>query len=158
MNIRLATAADIPAILALERTSASAAHWTEAQYQSFFQNEKAGSVSNNLVLLIEQNSALTKSESALLGFLVAHCIDREWELENIAIAPDARRKSLATRLVEELLRHARRANGEAVFLEVRESNYAARALYEKLDFTQTGRRKAYYQNPPEDAILYRRAL
>ncbi len=158
MNIRFATAADIPAILALERNSASAAHWTEKQYQGFFQNEKAESVSNNLVLLMEQNSALTRTESALLGFLAAHCVDREWELENIAIAPDARRKSLATRLVEELLRRARQSNGEAVFLEVRESNHAARALYEKLEFTQTGRRKAYYHNPPEDAILYRRAL
>lgn len=55
--------------------------------------------------------------------------------------------------MEALLDEARQ-NGEAVFLEVRESNMAARRLYEKLGFAETGRRRGYYANPPEDAVLY----
>jgi ribosomal-protein-alanine N-acetyltransferase len=45
---------------------------------------------------------------------------------------------------------------ESVFLEVRESNRAARFLYEKWSFVESGRRKQYYQGPQEDAIVYRR--
>jgi ribosomal-protein-alanine N-acetyltransferase len=150
MTIRLATATDIPAILALERKSAAAAHWTESQYQKFFENE-VNTNSQRLPLVIEE-------ESNLHGFLIAHQINREWELENIAVASAVRRQGLANKLVQELIRRAREANAESVFLEVRESNHLARALYEKLGFIQTGRRKAYYQAPAEDAILYRHAL
>ena len=53
-----------------------------------------------------------------------------------------------------LLVRTQNTNSESVFLEVRESNSAARSLYEKLGFQQTGRRKSYYANPIEDAILY----
>jgi [ribosomal protein S18]-alanine N-acetyltransferase len=54
-----------------------------------------------------------------------------------------------------LLSAAKERNGEAVLLEVRESNLAARRLYEKTGFVQAGVRKSYYVNPLEDAILYR---
>jgi ribosomal protein S18 acetylase RimI-like enzyme len=47
---------------------------------------------------------------------------------------------------------------ESVFLEVRESNHPARRFYEKAGFQQSGVRKAYYRDPPEDAILYRLEL
>jgi ribosomal-protein-alanine N-acetyltransferase len=56
------------------------------------------------------------------------------------------------------LAQARHAQGEAIFLEVRESNAAARAFYEKLGFEQMGRRKGYYADGLEDAIIYRRML
>jgi ribosomal-protein-alanine N-acetyltransferase len=94
----------------------------------------------------------------LLAFLVAHNLGPEWELENIVVAPSARRKGLGARLVGELLTHAREAGSEHVFLEVRESNQPARILYEKTGFEETGRRTGYYLSPPEDAILYRRRL
>ena len=50
------------------------------------------------------------------------------------------------------------AQADSLFLEVRESNTAARKLYEKLGFRETGRRKAYYSNPIEEAILYSKTL
>jgi ribosomal-protein-alanine N-acetyltransferase len=53
---------------------------------------------------------------------------------------------------------AKRTNSTSVFLEVRESNTAARTLYERAGFEQSGRRESYYTNPPEDAILYRFTL
>jgi ribosomal-protein-alanine N-acetyltransferase len=57
-------------------------------------------------------------------------------------------------LLEKFLDFARGRSAEKVFLEVRESNLAARRLYEKLAFMETGRRKLYYQEPEEDAIVY----
>jgi ribosomal-protein-alanine N-acetyltransferase len=80
-------------------------------------------------------------------------VAEEWEIENIAVTGAARRCGLGSRLVGELLDHVRSRGGKTVFLEVRESNRAARALYEKWAFIEVGRRKAYYQNPVEDALI-----
>lgn len=158
MTIRLATAADIPAILALERECASAAHWTEVQYQNLFQNGEAEISPRLLLVMDEPSMSSEKTESMLRGFLVARRIGREWELENIAVAPTVRRKAIGTQLLAEFFRLARQGSGKSIFLEVRESNHSARAFYEKFDFTQIARRKAYYQNPPEDALILRRLL
>jgi ribosomal-protein-alanine N-acetyltransferase len=79
-------------------------------------------------------------------------------LENLVVAPDFRRKGLATGLFAALLTRARETNSESIFLEVRESNQAALALYARLGFVESGRRKLYYANPHEDAVLYRLAL
>ena len=57
--------------------------------------------------------------------------------------------------MSEFLNHAKRLAATAIFLEVRESNHAARALYDKFHFEQSGRRKSYYRDTDEDAILYR---
>jgi len=60
--------------------------------------------------------------------------------------------------MDTLLGQARQANSDAIFLEVRESNTGARRLYEEFGFRETGRRKAYYTNPSEDAVLYSKIL
>jgi ribosomal-protein-alanine N-acetyltransferase len=163
LHIRLATPADIPAILALEQLCPSAAHWTELQYRNLLRNEIFGSIPHRIALAAEQTSeelsaTPAQTQPALLAFLVAHRIDREWELENIAVTPTARRRGLATLLIQDLFRRARENNSHSIFLEVRESNRLAQALYEKLGFTKSGLRKGYYQNPSEDAITCRRLL
>ncbi len=85
----------------------------------------------------------------ILGFLVAHRVDAEWELENIVVAEAARRRGVGTRLLEEFSRPCCARNmGSGIFLEVRESNLSARALYRKLGFQETGLRKSYYSQPP----------
>jgi ribosomal-protein-alanine N-acetyltransferase len=133
--------------MALERASATAAHWTEQQYADLFIPEK-----QRLLLVAEG------SPDEVLGFLVARHVDLEWELENIIVAPGARRRGIGKRLLDDLLGRARETNSAAVFLEVRESNAAARSLYEKAGFKQTGRRNQYYSKPSEDAVLYRLSL
>lgn len=100
----------------------------------------------------------SESGTGVVGFLVARHIAPEWELENIVIAPAARRKGLGKRLLDTLLARASETNSDAVFLEVRESNAGARAIYEKLGFQISGRRKSYYADPEEDAVLYRLGL
>lgn len=166
MNIRLATAADIPAMLCLERQSVTAGHWSEEHYERMFQPGPSA-ISQRLALVVDKGmNAPGPSGSApapILGFAVARAVfapqaDPEWELENIVVAPAACRKGLGGELLAELLRRAQQTNSESVFLEVRESNTVARAFYQKWGFQEMGRRKGYYENPHEDAILYRRKL
>jgi ribosomal-protein-alanine N-acetyltransferase len=142
MSIRLATRADIPSLMVLEGGTPTAAHWSKEQYEAAF----SAAAPRRVTLVLEENG--------LLGFLVGQVVDIDWALENVVVATPARRRGLATQLVREFLRQATSAGAERVFLEVRESNLAARRLYEKLRFAKTGRRRAYYQEPEEDAILY----
>lgn len=162
MRVRTATPADIPAMMELERQCAEAAHWTDRQYQRGFESTESDP-SQRLALVIDKDhDALPEPRSKvgfpLIAFLVANHVGREWELENVVVKLAFRRKGVGTRLLNELLTRARATNSECVFLEVRESNHAARALYLKWGFEQAGRRKVYYTSPPEDAILYRRSL
>jgi len=161
MLIRPATAADIPSIMDLERQSATAGHWTEDQYRRAFHREGV----ERLVLLAEDFPPVASAQETrnhtharTLGFLVAQHLAPEWELENIVVVHAARRKGLGRRLLDALLATARETNSISVFLEVRKSNAAARTLYEKAGFEQSGCRKSYYTNPLEDAVLYRLTL
>jgi ribosomal-protein-alanine N-acetyltransferase len=147
MRIRLATPADIPTMMTLERHAATAAHWSKAQYETVFSND----VPFRVVLVLEE-------EAAVLGFIAGRAVGEEWEIENITVAGPVRRRGLGTRLLGEFLDLARGRSAVAVFLEVRESNFAARRLYEKWAFVETGRRKDYYREPEEDAIVYRLGL
>jgi ribosomal-protein-alanine acetyltransferase len=91
---------------------------------------------------------------ALAGFLVARHVKGEWELENIVVAPEFRRQGIGTQLLDALLARACETRSSTVFLEVRQSNRAARGLYQKAGFREAGNRKFYYSNPSEDAIVY----
>src|SRR5580698_10371260 len=114
--------------------------------------------SERLVIVAEDPSSQGSGQNKITAFLVARCVASEWELENIVVASDHRRRGLGEQLLQFLFALARHARGEAIFLEVRESNAAARAFYEKLGFEQMGRRKGYYAELQEDAIIYRRML
>jgi ribosomal-protein-alanine acetyltransferase len=141
--IRSATLEDVPALMAIEKRAVTAAHWSAEQYQIIFSGAQP-----RIALVIEDRGAVQ-------GFLMARGVDSEWELENIAIAASARRRGLGTRLLGEFLNIARSRGATAVFLEVRESNSAARRLYEKWAFSESGRRGGYYRDPEEAAIRYR---
>lgn len=145
MHLRPATAADLPALLALERSAPTAAHWTDAAYQQLFTDET-------------RYVTIVMDDDYLRGFLVARNLGPEWEIENIVITEEAQRQGLGSRLVQELLDRAQAQAAQAVFLEVRESNLAACGLYSKLGFVESGRRKSYYGNPPEDALLYKKIV
>lgn len=150
--IRPATTADLAAIIALERECREAGHWTDAQYEALLRSGLSShDAARRLVLVFDESGAV-------LGFLVAQHVTAEWELENIAVAPAARRRGVGRQLIEELLKAASETHSESVFLEVRESNARARSLYEKAGFVESGCRKSYYSNPVEDAILLRRTI
>jgi len=149
-KFRKAVLSDLSAIVALERDCSTAAHWTEQHYLEAL----AGDGPERLVLVAES----TADPHLILGFLAARHIAREWELENIVVAGVVRRTGIGHHLLDTFLKQAAESGGSSVFLEVRESNHSARSFYEKAGFRECGRRKLYYANPPEDAILCRRAL
>jgi [ribosomal protein S18]-alanine N-acetyltransferase len=137
--IRSAMSSDVPAILAMERQSPRAAHWTLEQY-------------NNLL----RNGVVLGAYEAgkLCGFICTKAVAGEWEIENVVVAREFLRRGIASQLLSKLIQQARNAEASAIFLEVRESNESARRLYEKHDFREVGRRRAYYNDPVEDAIRY----
>jgi [ribosomal protein S18]-alanine N-acetyltransferase len=134
-------------MMALEASAITAAHWSEEQYRAALSQSQP----RRLVLVIEEDVSLR-------GFLIGREVDRDWEIENIAIAETRRQQGLGSQLLVEFLNITRRNQGNSVFLEVRESNFAARRLYEKRGFTKSGLRKGYYRQPDEDAVVYRLAL
>jgi len=137
--IRSAALNDLPVILAIEQQAPGAAHWTPEQY-----NKLVGSG----VVLVAQEAG------KFCGFICAKAVAGEWEIENVVVAAEFLRRGIANELVRELIQRAANDNAPAILLEVRESNLPARGLYEKNGFREVGRRRAYYRNPVEDAILY----
>ena len=155
-------------MIALEKLSATAAHWSIAQYKEIFETAVSirapvSSVSGgrrDACRTAGETPALrlasvVEDQSGVQGFAVARVLGREWELENIIVADQAQRRGLGTRLLGELANLARSQHAQSIFLEVRESNQAARSLYLKCAFVENGHRKSYYQNPLETAILYK---
>jgi ribosomal-protein-alanine N-acetyltransferase len=149
--IRNATIQDVAEIVRLERQCPTSAHWSEQQYLDLFSGK--GELPARVALTAQEEGS-----SALAAFLVARFLQPEMEFENIVVAPAVRRAGIGKQLIETLVVQAHRMNCTAVFLEVRASNTAARRLYEKVGFRETGHRKAYYTNPGEDAVLYSKIL
>jgi len=92
------------------------------------------------------------------GYAIAHAAADEGEILNLGVAPSHRRQGIGVELVRAMMDALRARGARAVYLEVRDSNAAARALYERLGFREVGRRSRYYRRPVEDAILLRAAI
>ena len=137
--IRSAALNDVPAILAIEQPAPGAAHWTSEQYNKL--------VNSGVVLVAE-------AAGQLCGFVCAQAVAGDWEIENLVVSAEFLRRGIANELVRELIRRAKSEAASAMLLEVRESNLPARGLYEKHGFREVGRRRVYYRDPVEDAILY----
>jgi len=95
-------------------------------------------------------------DGVLGGYLLLSFAADEAEIINIAVRTALRRRGVAARLVAEALAFVQTRGASACYLEVRESNDAARRLYEKMGFSVVGRRKMYYSAPTEDALLMKR--
>jgi [ribosomal protein S18]-alanine N-acetyltransferase len=148
MLIRRPTPADITAMRSLEQQADSAAHWSERDYAALFVPDAP-----QRLALVAQND----DDQKLCGFAIARCGTDDWELENVVVAMQHRRRGIGRALVREILSAAREAGAGSVVLEVRESNPGARQLYEAFGFVEAGRRAAYYRNPDEDALTLRRS-
>jgi len=145
VRFRPAVSSDLPRLVAIAGHSVTAAQWKQDDYLKLF---TPASQQERTTLVVEQDGAVA-------GFIVGRRIDHEWEIENVAVSGPARRTGLGSRLLGEFLNVVRELGGSDVFLEVRESNMPARALYEKWAFVESGRRKSYYDDPAEDALILR---
>lgn len=144
MHVRAAKTEDITFMMALAAESPEAAHWTESAYQQIFSSTTP-----------RRHCVVAEQGLVGIGFIVAREGGQEWEIENVVIAKNSRRQGVGAKLVREILALALASGAADIFLEVRESNQAARRLYVACGFQMTGRRSKYYSDPAEDAVLFR---
>lgn len=142
IRVRDFRASDIDAVMAIQQHSVTASVWTREHYLVLTKRHN----DRRHALVIEEDGEVG-------GFIIGSKIGDEWEIENIAVKPDARRRGLGSHMVGEFINLANVMGAKAIYLEVRESNHAAKALYEKWAFTEEGRRKGYYKDPVEDALV-----
>lgn len=140
--IRRADAADIPAIHAIEQAVFSDP-WSAAAFASM--------LAQPLV-----RATVAARDGAVVGYCIAWVLGDEGELANLAVAPGARRSGIGAALLDDLLAAVEAGGGATLHLEVRDSNAAAQALYRSRGFVASGRRRRYYRNPTEDALVMRR--
>jgi ribosomal-protein-alanine N-acetyltransferase len=107
-----------------------------------------------LVAVTTARSSSTADE--VLGYVVTWIVADEAEIANLAVRADRRRTGLGRALVDAAIGAAVAGGARSLYLEVRESNAAARALYRALGFEVIGKRPNYYRNPLEDALILRR--
>jgi ribosomal-protein-alanine N-acetyltransferase len=143
-TLRFAIKEDLQRLLVLMRSAEEAPHWTDSAY---FKR-------------IEENSVLLANIDRHLVGAVIFCgaSPGEWEVENIVVDRAVRKQGIAQAMLRELATRAKERGGIRIHLEVRESNTPAIALYRKIGFVETTRRKGYYSNPEEDALLFSLAL
>jgi ribosomal-protein-alanine N-acetyltransferase len=98
------------------------------------------------------------SGHAIAGYLIGREVAGTGEVLNLAVSPDFRRRGVARALLRAGLALLRKRHVDEVFLEVRESNRSAQALYLSSGFRPVGQRSAYYRNPKEDALVLWLAL
>lgn len=94
-----------------------------------------------------------EQEEKILGYCNLRLLAGEGEVQRIAVLPQYRRLGLGRKMMDAMMNFSRENRAEAVSLEVRESNTAARRLYESYGFAAGAVRKGYYHNPTEDAII-----
>jgi ribosomal-protein-alanine N-acetyltransferase len=143
LAIRALAYSDLPEVVAIERRSFPTP-WSLAMF----------------VLELSKPSGISLAatrDGKLVGYLVCSRYDGVWHLMNVAIEPRLRRRGIASALLRELFGRAD-APGEQYTLEVRPSNPAAIQMYERFGFRSAGRRRGYYHDNREDAVIMWRTV
>ena len=142
MKILEMEACHVPQVAELERLCFSDP-WSERSI--------AGELNNNLAhwLVSVENEVVT-------GYIGSQTVLGETDMMNVGVHPEQRRKGIAEALVTALVSDLKDKGSHCLTLEVRVSNVPAIALYEKMGFSQIGRRPKYYRNPREDALILRK--
>ena len=148
VRIRRMAGADLDRVVAIADSLGTAPQWSRLAYVDAIVIDGTP----RRIALIAEIDAL------VVGFLVASVVAPQAELESIAVAGEAQGRGLGTALLEALIAELRLAGAGELELEVRESNRAAAAFYARAGFREVGRRRGYYREPVEDAVLLRLAL
>jgi ribosomal-protein-alanine N-acetyltransferase len=138
LEIRRLNYADLPNVIAIERR-AFPTPWSLAMF----------------VLELSKPSGICLAatrDGSLVGYLVCSRYDTVWHLMNVAVEPRVQRQGIASTLIERLFELAD-GPSEQYTLEVRTSNDGAIKLYETLGFRAAGRRRGYYHDNREDALI-----
>ena len=143
LEIRRLSYADLPQVIAIERR-AFTTPWSLAMF----------------VLELSKPSGICLAalrDDRIVGYLVCSRYDTIWHLMNVAVDDRLRRQGIAIALIEHLFGIADQP-GEQYTLEVRTSNESAIRLYESFGFHAAGRRRGYYHDNREDAVIMWRTV
>ena len=142
MRIELVTTeAQIDDVLVIEE-AAFTSPWTRAMYLAELENHDV-----SFCFLARDD------DGRAVGFCSVWRVADELHINNLAVLPEVRRGGIGTALLEHVLRHGADSGAQRATLEVRQSNDAARILYERFGFTVAGVRRGYYSKPVEDALV-----
>jgi ribosomal-protein-alanine N-acetyltransferase len=145
LRIRRMAAKDLDAVIEIERLAESAPHWTSAEYLAVFHADAQSS--------FKRYAMVAEGRGDVVGFAVVRVVEDEAELESIVVASAWRGIGLGRLLLAESADQAKEAGATRLDLEVRESNAAALRLYLAAGLREVGRRRGYYRDPEEDAVL-----
>ena len=139
--IRAAREIDLDAVCAIEDASFSDP-WSRASFEASFADEHT-------------RFSVAEAGGEVVGYLIMWSLFDEAEVLSVAVMPEMRRGGIGRMMMSDALGYALSAGVESVYLEVRETNEAAKRMYGSFDFEAIGRRKRYYVKPVEDAIIMR---
>ncbi|NJC97313.1 MAG: ribosomal-protein-alanine N-acetyltransferase [Anaerolineales bacterium] len=139
-TIRRMTMEDLSAIVELDKMSFSLP-WPERSFRFELTDNPAS------------RCWVVEMDGRIIGMIVAWLLVDEAHIATIAIHPDHRQQGIARELLTYALRYMSKEGAISSFLEVRESNTVAREMYRKFGYEEVGRRKRYYKDNNEDAIL-----
>jgi len=142
-----ATVEMLPELLWLEEACFSAP-WTRKMLEA----ELTGNPFAHFLVAVDHETS-GRTDVAIVGYHCFWIVFEELRLMNLAVRESRRRRGIGEALVTEALRMGLAQSASRAVLEVRASNEAARALYQRMGFTRTSTRPKYYANPVEDAVL-----
>lgn len=149
LNIARMTEHDLLEVVEIEGLSGISA-WGWDAYHKELQSPE------DVIMLVARTATTGLTEGAgraIAGFIVSRLVAGELHINNVAVRSEFHRRGIAARLLAAVLKQGRTNNARLAFLEVREGNVAAQALYQRAGFKVTGRRRRYYNQPVEDALL-----
>jgi len=143
--IRSAVASDLERLIEISTMAAAAPQWSKSQFASMLDAESDAAL-RRIVLVAE-------SEAVVVGFIVVAVLADEAEIESVAADVGHRRCGIGRALCQAMIETLKEMAVVHLRLEVRESNTSARALYEALGLRAVGKRREYYSDPVEDALV-----
>ncbi len=141
VRIRPLTEEDLERVLEIERASFSTP-WYESTFRGLLRRS-------------DTDMLAADKEERLIGYAICWTVTDQAELGNVAVAAEVRGEGVGKSLVHAVLERLQARRARECFLEVRESNLVAQALYRQCGFEVVGRRRRYYSNPAEDALVMR---
>ena len=153
--IRQATQGDLASVMAIERASFSDP-WSTESFETSLTLERFRFLVAESAEQVSVGQTSSSGAPRLAGYVIALLLGSEGEVADLAVDPEMRGQGVGARLLDAVLDQARSDGVRTFYLEVRESNESARRLYHSRSFVVVGRRRGYYQQPPEDALVLRR--
>jgi [ribosomal protein S18]-alanine N-acetyltransferase len=147
ITITRMTEHDLLEVVEIEETT-GLSRWGWAAYYAELQG-----VNRDLMLIARVARAPIIEHQRIAGYIVARESGGELHINNVAVRDQFRRRGIGSALLRHIIDTSKRLKANAAFLEVRASNRAAQALYEKHGFKAIARRADYYSNPREDAVV-----